>query len=94
MATDIEHDQIGENVASRLSPRELAVLALIVQARRNRDIAAELGTSEQVIKNYVHSIFNITGMSTRLELAVYTLAHPELHSAANRALRVTGKRSA
>ena len=34
----------------RLSPKELAIIACITQGKRNKEIAYQLGTSEQVIK--------------------------------------------
>jgi len=39
-----------------LSPKELSVIACIVQAKRNKEIANQLGTTEQVIKNYLRKI--------------------------------------
>jgi DNA-binding NarL/FixJ family response regulator len=54
-----------------------------VQGYKNKDIATELGTSEQVIKNYLRSIFDKTGVSDRLELALFTLHHRILLDAAN-----------
>ena len=43
-------------------------MALIVQGCKNKDIATQLGTKEQVIKNYLRSIYDKTGVSDRLEL--------------------------
>jgi hypothetical protein len=41
-----------------------------------------LKTSEQVIKNYMRSIFDKTGVSDRLELALFTIHHRGLAQAA------------
>jgi two-component system, NarL family, nitrate/nitrite response regulator NarL len=41
---------------------------------RNREIAIQLGTSEQVIKNYLRKIYNKLGVSDRLELVLYWLS--------------------
>ena len=52
----------------------LAVI-LLLQGYKNKDIAEALGNSEQVIKNYLRSIFDKTGVSDRLELALFAIHH-------------------
>ena len=37
----------------RLSPKEMAIITCITQGKRNKEIAFQLGTTEQVIKNYL-----------------------------------------
>jgi two-component system, NarL family, nitrate/nitrite response regulator NarL len=59
----------------RLSPKELSIIALITQGKRNKEIAFTLGTTEQVIKNYLRKIYEKLGVSDRLELALYCLHH-------------------
>ena len=59
----------------RLSPKELSIIAHITQGKRNKEIAFQLGTSEQVIKNYLRKIYEKLGVSDRLELALYCLHH-------------------
>ena len=54
----------------RLSPRELTVITYVTQGMRNKEIATQLGTSEQVIKNYLRKIYDKLGVSDRLELAL------------------------
>lgn len=68
----------------RLSPKELAIIACITQGKRNKEIAYQLGTSEQVIKNYLRKIYDKLGVSDRLELALYCLHH-QLHKKAGEA---------
>jgi DNA-binding NarL/FixJ family response regulator len=60
----------------------MQIVALIVQGCKNKDIAIQLGTKEQVIKNYLRSIYDKTGVSDRLELALFTLHHRVLAEAA------------
>ena len=57
----------------RLSPKELAIITCITQGKRNKEIAFQLGTTEQVIKNYLRKIYDKLGVSDRLELALYYL---------------------
>jgi two-component system, NarL family, nitrate/nitrite response regulator NarL len=58
-----------------LSPKELSVIACITQAKRTKEIAYQLRTTEQVIKNYLRRIYSKLGVSDRLELAMYSLHH-------------------
>ena len=75
-------DSVGMRVRDRLTPKEMQIVALIVQGCKNKDIATQLGTKEQVIKNYLRSIYDKTGVSDRLELALFTIHHRVLAEAA------------
>jgi len=77
-----EDDVVGTRVRDRLTPKEMRIVALIVQGCKNRQIASRLKTSEQVIKNYLRAIFDKTGVSDRLELALFTVHHRVLAQAA------------
>lgn len=59
----------------RLTAKEVQVATLVWQGLTNKDIASVLGTSEQVIKNYLRSTFDKLGVWTRLELALYVAGH-------------------
>jgi DNA-binding NarL/FixJ family response regulator len=78
-------DSVGTRVRDRLTPKEMQIVALIVQGCKNKDIATQLGTKEQVIKNYLRNIYDKTGVSDRLELALFTIHHRVLAEAAARA---------
>jgi DNA-binding NarL/FixJ family response regulator len=82
LADTPEEDMVGTRVRDRLTPKEMRIVALIVQGCKNREIAARLKTTEQVIKNYLRSIYDKTGVSDRLELALFTLHHRVLAEAA------------
>lgn len=84
-AGGFESDMVAERVRDRLTPKELKILGLILQGYKNKEIAEELKNSEQVIKNYLRSIFDKTGVSDRLELALFTMHHKILANAAVRA---------
>jgi DNA-binding NarL/FixJ family response regulator len=81
-AGGFEEDMVGTRVRDRLTPKEMRIVALIVQGCKNREIATRLKTTEQVIKNYLRSIYDKTGVSDRLELALFTLHHRVLAEAA------------
>ena len=78
-------DAVGSRVRDRLTPKEMQIVALIVQGCKNKEIAMQLGTKEQVIKNYLRSIYDKTGVSDRLELALFTIHHRALAEAAAKA---------
>lgn len=59
----------------RLSAKELNIISLITQGKRNKEIASQIGTTEQVVKNYLRKIYEKLGVSDRLELALYCLHH-------------------
>ena len=77
-----DEDLVGTRVRDRLTPKEMRIVALIVQGCKNREIAIRLKTTEQVIKNYLRSIYDKTGVSDRLELALFTIHHRVLAQAA------------
>lgn len=78
----LEDDMVGTRVRDRLTPKEMRIVALIVQGCKNREIAQRLKTTEQVIKNYLRSIYDKTGVGDRLELALFTIHHRVLAQAA------------
>ena len=67
----------------RLSPKEMAIITCITQGKRNKEIAFQLGTTEQVIKNYLRKIYDKLGVSDRLELALYCLHNKIVQSDAD-----------
>jgi DNA-binding CsgD family transcriptional regulator len=63
-------DQLEDHVT--LSTREREVLHLLATGARNRDIAAQLGVSDNTVKFHVSNLLRKTGTSTRSELAALT----------------------
>jgi DNA-binding NarL/FixJ family response regulator len=58
-----------------LTPRELEMVGAIVDGCSNRDIARQFGLSEETVKRHLSNVFDKTGVSTRLELALFAIAH-------------------
>ncbi len=67
-------------VQPRLSKKEMAIISCITRGMRNKEIAYQIGTTEQVIKNYLRKVYDKLGVSDRLELALYCLHHQLLKS--------------
>ena len=58
-----------------LTPRELEVIADVVAAYSNKEIAEHLNISEDTVKKHMHSIFDKLGVSSRTELALFAVNH-------------------
>jgi DNA-binding NarL/FixJ family response regulator len=56
-----------------LSSREMEVIGLIVAGYTNKDLARELGISENTAKHHLTNIFDKLGVSNRLELVLYAV---------------------
>jgi DNA-binding NarL/FixJ family response regulator len=70
---------------NRLTDKEMLIVACVAQGMKNKDIAAEIGTTEQVVKNYLRRVYDKLGVSDRLELALYCVHHRLLENAAPQA---------
>jgi DNA-binding NarL/FixJ family response regulator len=66
---------VPERKTYGLTPRELDVVTCIVEGCSNRDIAKQFTISEETVKRHLSNIFDKTGVSTRLELALFAIAH-------------------
>jgi DNA-binding NarL/FixJ family response regulator len=74
---------VNPRTQPRLSPKEMSIITCITQGKRNKEIAFQLGTTEQVIKNYLRKIYDKLGVSDRLELALYCLHNKIIRSDAD-----------
>ncbi|MEI6666739.1 MAG: response regulator transcription factor [Acidobacteriota bacterium] len=63
-----------------LTPREFQVVGAIVEGCSNRDIARQFEISEETVKRHLTNIFDKTGVSNRLELAMFAVHHRLLFS--------------
>jgi len=58
-----------------LTPREVSIICLVSQGYTNAEVAEQIGTTPMVVKNYLQVIYDKTGMSSRLELALWHVHH-------------------
>jgi DNA-binding NarL/FixJ family response regulator len=58
-----------------LTPRELQIIARVVNGASNKDICAQLSISLDTVKHHLASIFDKAGVGSRLELAIFALYH-------------------
>jgi DNA-binding NarL/FixJ family response regulator len=77
-----EDDPVGARAHAQLTVKEIKIVALVAEGMKNKKIAACLNTTEQVVKNQLRSVYDKTGVSDRLELALFTLHHRVLATAA------------
>ncbi len=66
---------VPERKTYGLTPRELEVVTCIVEGCSNKDIAKQFTISEETVKRHLSNIFDKTGVSTRLELALFAISH-------------------
>jgi two-component system nitrate/nitrite response regulator NarL len=64
---------LGNDVYGKRTPneREQRVIALVAQGLKNSEVAANIGTTEHVIKNYLRVIYDKLGLWNRVELALW-----------------------
>ena len=66
---------VSPRAKPHLTTKEVAIITCITRGMRNKEIAYQVGTTEQVVKNYLRKIYDKLGVSDRLELALYCLHH-------------------
>lgn len=74
----LEREQYGSRFPSE---REQRLIALVAQGLKNHEVAAILGTTEHVVKNYLRAIYDKLGLWNRVELALWHEARQ--HGVAN-----------
>ncbi|MGO9127037.1 MAG: LuxR C-terminal-related transcriptional regulator [Terriglobales bacterium] len=57
----------------QLTPKETLIVSCVTQGMKNKEIAVRVGTTEQVVKNYLRKVYDKLGVADRLELALYCL---------------------
>jgi DNA-binding NarL/FixJ family response regulator len=67
--------ECDESFRARLTPKEIKILALVVEGCTTEQIAKRLCTLENTIKNYLRALLTTTGSSDLSELASFTVTH-------------------
>jgi len=65
----------GARAKVQLTPKETLIVSCVTQGMKNKEIAVRVGTTEQVVKNYLRKVYDKLGVADRLELALYCLSH-------------------
>ena len=65
----------GTRPKVQLTPKETLIVSCVTQGMKNKEIALRVGTTEQVVKNYLRKVYDKLGVADRLELALYCLNH-------------------
>jgi DNA-binding NarL/FixJ family response regulator len=65
----------GVNLAPLFTPKQWNILDGVVCGLNNYQIAREMHTTHNTIRNYLRAIFDIAGVDSRLELALFWLEH-------------------
>jgi DNA-binding NarL/FixJ family response regulator len=68
-----EAAEAAEPAADRLTAREVEVLRLVTTGRRNKEIAAELGITENTVKYHLRNILEKLHAESRTEVATRAL---------------------
>lgn len=66
---------VGSRPKVSLTPKESLIVSCVTQGMKNKEIALRVGTTEQVVKNYLRKVYDKLGVADRLELALYCLSH-------------------
>ena len=74
---------VGSRPKVSLTPKESIIVSCVTQGMKNKEIAARVGTTEQVVKNYLRKVYDKLGVADRLELALYCLNHRVLEGNAS-----------
>lgn len=72
----------GSRPKVQLTPKETLIVSCVTQGMKNKEIAIRVGTTEQVVKNYLRKVYDKLGVADRLELALYCLHHRVLDNGA------------
>ncbi len=70
-----EHEAPEPRKTFGLTPRELQIVAAVVEGRTNKDIGEKFSISEETVKRHLTNVFDKLGLSTRLELALFAINH-------------------
>jgi DNA-binding NarL/FixJ family response regulator len=73
---------VSQRPKVQLTPKESLIVSCVTQGMKNKEIALRVGTTEQVVKNYLRKVYDKLGVADRLELALFCLHNRVLDSSA------------
>ena len=71
----LEKQQASENLAARLTPREIGITRMVAQGLRNKEIASQLSITEGTVKFHLHSIYEKLQIEGRFALMTWAREH-------------------
>ena len=77
-----KHQNFTPNRA-KLTNRQAEILHLILDGNANNNIAQSLGISEGTVKQHVHAIFGVLGVSSRTQAVIASMQHDFFADARN-----------
>ena len=83
----------GSRPKVQLTPKEMLIVSCVTQGMKNKEIALRVGTTEQVVKNYLRKVYDKLGVADRFELALYCLNHHVVDSTKVPPLPVAAEKS-
>ena len=60
-------------LSSQLSAREIEILRLVAQGKRNAEIGSVLFLTEKTVRNYISHIYEALGAHTRTQAALWAV---------------------
>jgi two-component system nitrate/nitrite response regulator NarL len=63
-----------------LSPREKQIVDALLAGCTNKEVAQQLGVSDQTIKNQLTTLYKKVGVTSRLELVLWAMARRDKHN--------------
>src|ERR1700747_449181 len=63
----------GSRPKVQLTPKESLIVSCVTQGMKNKEIALRVGTTEQVVKNYLRKVYDKLGVPDRLDPALFCL---------------------
>jgi DNA-binding NarL/FixJ family response regulator len=68
-------DESADGVFSPLTAREIEILDYVAQGNSNKEIAFQLGISDQTVKNHITSILRKLAVNDRTQAVIFALKH-------------------
>jgi DNA-binding NarL/FixJ family response regulator len=67
----VHREDSAREIGALLTPREIEIVRMVAEGRRNREIAQMLFVGEGTVKTHLHHIYEKLQVAGRLELAIY-----------------------